>query len=169
MAHIFNDVLPYFLFSQTYTVLCVLPMNIFNERIFLFLWFWLIFVAIVTFISLLLWISRIMCRTNRLVLVKKYLKMHSRLVVQVLLNPFPNKPWFLRVCNRSLLKTLREKEKLLVTSNFSFFLRVFYLFEELYVILIKFEIVVCQLFQFGKVLNLSFWKGLINFSLNIEK
>ena len=30
---------------------------------------------------------------------------------------FLNKPWFLRVCRTSLLKTLREKEKLLVTSN----------------------------------------------------
>ena len=29
-------------------------------------------------------------------------------------NPFPNKPWFLRVCRRSLLKTLWEKEKLLI-------------------------------------------------------
>ena len=38
------------------------------------------------------------------------------------LNPFPNKPWFLRVCSTSLLKTL-EKEKLLVTSN-QFFLPV---------------------------------------------
>ena len=35
-------------------------------------------------------------------------------------NSFPNKPWFLRVCSRSLLKTLWEKEKLLFTSNFSF-------------------------------------------------
>ena len=35
-------------------------------------------------------------------------------------NPFPNKPWFLRVCTSSPLKTLWEKEKLLVTSNFSF-------------------------------------------------
>ena len=35
-------------------------------------------------------------------------------------NPFPNKPWFLHVCSISLLKILREKEKLLVTSNFSF-------------------------------------------------
>ena len=34
-------------------------------------------------------------------------------------NPFPNKPWFLRVCSISLLKTLWAKEKLLVTSNFS--------------------------------------------------
>ena len=28
-------------------------------------------------------------------------------------NPLPNKPWFLPVCSISLLKTLREKEKLL--------------------------------------------------------
>ena len=36
------------------------------------------------------------------------------------INPFPNKPWILRVCSTSLLKTLWEKKKLLVTSNFSF-------------------------------------------------
>ena len=30
------------------------------------------------------------------------------------LNPFPNLPWFLPVCSTSLLKTLWEKEKLLV-------------------------------------------------------
>ena len=35
-------------------------------------------------------------------------------------NPFPNKPWVLRVCSTCLLKTLWEKEKLLATSNFSF-------------------------------------------------
>ena len=28
------------------------------------------------------------------------------------LNPFPNKPWFLRVCTTGILKTLWEKEKL---------------------------------------------------------
>ena len=35
---------------------------------------------------------------------------------------------------------------------------VFYPFEELSAILIKFEIVVCKLFQFGRVQNLSFGK-----------
>ena len=44
------------------------------------------------------------------------------------INPFPNKPWFLRVCSADLLKTLCEKEKLLVTSNFSSSLSVFYPF-----------------------------------------
>ena len=35
-------------------------------------------------------------------------------------NSFLNKPLFLRVCSSSLLKTLWEKEKLFITSNFSF-------------------------------------------------
>ena len=36
------------------------------------------------------------------------------------INPFPNRPLFLRVCSTSLLKTQWKKKKLLVTSNFSF-------------------------------------------------
>ena len=50
-----------------------------------------------------------------------------------------------------VLKTLLEKEKLLVTSNFSFSHRVFYPLGELFSIFIEFEIVVCNLFQFGRV------------------
>ena len=77
------------------------------------------------------------------------------------LNPFQNKPWFLRVCSTRLLKTLWEKEKLLVTSNFFFSHSVFYPSRELSAIFTKFEIVVCKLFQFGRVLNLLLGKGLI--------
>ena len=75
----------------------------------------------------------------------------SQTLVIFYLNPFPDKPWFLRVCSKSLSKTLWEKEKLLVTSNFSFSHSAFYLFEELSAIFIKLEIVVCKLFQFGSV------------------
>ena len=81
-----------------------------------------------------------------------------------LINPFPNKAWFLCVHNRSLLKTQWDKEKLLVMSNFSFSGCVFYPFGELSAISIKFKIVVCQLFQFGRVKYLSFWKRLISAS-----
>ena len=49
-------------------------------------------------------------------------------LIWTILNPFPNKPWFLRVCSTSLLKTLREKEKL---SNFSSSHCVFYPFGKL--------------------------------------
>ena len=69
-------------------------------------------------------------------------------------------PGFLRVCRTSLLKTLWEKEKLLVTSNFSFSHSVLYPSGELSAIFLKFKIVVCKLFQFGRVKNLSFGKGL---------
>ena len=67
------------------------------------------------------------------------------------LNTFPINPWFLRVCSTSLLKTLWEKEKLLVKSNFSFSRSVFYPSRELSAIFIKFEIVIFKLFQFGRV------------------
>ena len=108
------------------------------------------------------------------------------------INPFPNKPWFLRVCSSSLFKTLWEKEKLLITSNFSFshsifytcvpivptvfsthlyhlypfvpilytFVPILYPFVELSTIVTTLEIVVCKLFEFGQVQNLSFGKGL---------
>ena len=67
------------------------------------------------------------------------------------INPFPNKPCFLSVCSKSLIKTLWEKEKLLVTSNFSFSYTILFPFGELFAIFIKLKIVVCKLFEFGIV------------------
>ena len=55
------------------------------------------------------------------------------------------------VYSTSLLKTLWEKEKLLVTSNFSFFHSIFYPSGELSAIFFKSEIFVCNLFEFGRV------------------
>ena len=75
----------------------------------------------------------------------------SRVETVYIFNSFPYKPRFLCVCSTSVLTTLWEKEKLLVTSNFSFSHSVFYPFEALSAIFIKFEIVVCNLFQFGRV------------------
>ena len=68
-----------------------------------------------------------------------------------MINPFPNKPWFLSVCRTRLLKTLWEKEKLLVTSNFSFSNSIFHPFGEYSAIFIKLEIVVCKVFEFCRV------------------
>ena len=76
-------------------------------------------------------------------------------------NPFPNKPCFLRVCSISLLKTLWEKEKLLITSNFSFSHSVFYPFEDLSASFIKVKKCCLKVFRFGRVYNLLFRKGLI--------
>ena len=74
-----------------------------------------------------------------------------KFVVWERVNSFPNKPWFLYVCSTCFLTTLWKKEKLLVTSNFSFSRSVYYPFGELSSIFIKFEIVVCKVCQFGRV------------------
>ena len=98
------------------------------------------------------------------------------LLVNVLyINPFPNKPLFSRVCSTSLSKTLREKEKLLVTRNFSFSYSVFYPFWRTFsAIFIKFQIIVCKLFQFGRDYKWLFGKGLKDrssswFNLSFDK
>ena len=66
-------------------------------------------------------------------------------------NPFPKQALvFLCVCSTYLFKTLWKKEKLLVTSNFSFSHSVFYPLKELFTIFMKIKIVVCKLFQFGR-------------------
>ena len=80
-----------------------------------------------------------------------FLLMLSIWTFYFLVNLFQNKPWFLHVCSKSHLKTLWEKEKLLVTSNFSFSHNVFYPFGKLSAIFIKCEIVVCKVFQFQRV------------------
>ena len=67
---------------------------------------------------------------------------HKELTSYDPFNPFPKKPWFLRVCSTGLLKTLQEKEKLLVTSNFFFFHSVFYSFGKFSAIFTKLKIVV---------------------------
>ena len=74
-------------------------------------------------------------------------------------NPFPNKPWYLRVCSTNILKTLCEKEKLLVTSNFSFCHSVFSLLGELSAIFIRYELVNCKLLVW-RSLKFVVWKGL---------
>ena len=69
-----------------------------------------------------------------------------------LLTLFQRSPGFY-VCSTRLLKTVREKEKLLVTSNLSFPYSVFYSFGKLSAIFIKLKSIVCRPFQFRKSLK----------------
>lgn len=58
-----------------YTVQCVLPINLFNEKIYLFVWFWMIFVAAASCFSLFKWTLRAMFARDGRLYVKKHLKM----------------------------------------------------------------------------------------------
>ena len=66
-----------------------------------------------------------------------------------------------------LLKTLLEKEKLLIMSNFSFSHRVLYPFRELLAIFIKFEIVVSKLLSFEESKICRCGKGLSEMLIKI--
>ena len=83
-------------------------------------------------------------------------------------NPFPNIPLFLLVCSTNILKTLREKEKLLVSNNFSFSHSVFYPFAELNTIFIKFKTVVCKLFSLFPTVFSTLLQNLTLFSSNLK-
>ena len=70
---------------------------------------------------------------------------------EISFKPFPNKPWLFTCLPVKSFENTWEKEKLLITSNFSFSRSVFYWFCELSAVFIKFEIVICKLFEFGRV------------------
>ena len=84
-----------------------------------------------------------------------------KFIIWKTVNPFPNKPWFLRICSTSLLKILWEKEKLLVTSNFTFSHSVFYfhLFPQCF---LPFQSTFCHFhfIQNCRLQTLSVWKSL---------
>ena len=65
--------------------------------------------------------------------------------------PFPKQALVFRVCSSSLLKMLFEKDKLLVTSTFSFSRSVYTHLENFSAISIKFENVACKLFLLGSI------------------
>lgn len=60
-----------------WTVQCVLPINLFNSKIFLFLWFWLVFLCIVSFMSLTTTLYTSMFPLKRVHFIKKYLALRK--------------------------------------------------------------------------------------------
>ncbi|VEL15440.1 unnamed protein product [Protopolystoma xenopodis] len=58
---------------------CVLPVNMLNERIFVFLWFWILLAAIITTISVPIWFFRIHYEKSRTSFVKRFLKLGEQL------------------------------------------------------------------------------------------
>ena len=61
-----------------HTVQCVLPINLFNEKIFIFIWFWFIFCSLSTLVSLITWLTRCIFRLDQIRYVKRHLRAMDR-------------------------------------------------------------------------------------------
>jgi len=64
---------------HTFTVQCVLPINLFNEKIFAAVWFWLFFVSILSFYNLASWLCYLIFTHNKEMFVRKYLRVNNEI------------------------------------------------------------------------------------------
>lgn len=63
--------------THRYTVQCVLPMNLYNEKIYIFLWWWMTLIVVASSVGLLAWLPTLFSAANKR-FVCKYLKVMGR-------------------------------------------------------------------------------------------
>ena len=63
---------------QRYTVQCVLPVNLFNEMIFLVAWWWIVILTIVSICSIISWIAKLTSGKEDLRFIAKHLDYHNK-------------------------------------------------------------------------------------------
>lgn len=78
-----------------YDGLCVLPLNILNEKIYIFLWFWFIIVAVITAIGLLYRIATVFIPEFRMLLLRSRSQLASSNSVQDVAHKCQIGDWFL--------------------------------------------------------------------------
>lgn len=61
-------------YGQRHTIQCVLLINLWNEKIYLFIWFWLIILAVCTALNLISWIQSCYRSSSNKRLIKQYLR-----------------------------------------------------------------------------------------------
>lgn len=62
---------------QRYTLQCVLPINLYNEKVFVFLWFWLTFIVVISFLNLVFTLITACYNSPRENFILKYLKLNE--------------------------------------------------------------------------------------------
>ena len=60
--------------EHQHTLQCVLPINLFNEKIYAFLWFWFVFIAVAVCFSILRWSWTVGFRMKRTIYIRRQLK-----------------------------------------------------------------------------------------------
>lgn len=61
-----------------YTVQCTLPINMYNEKIYMFLWFWMVLIAIVTALGFFIWFARAILAGDRRKFIHNHLRMGGK-------------------------------------------------------------------------------------------
>ena len=64
-------------YSQRYSIQCVLPINLYNQQIFTFLWFWYVILIFLNLYSLFNWILNFISKQRR-IFIKKRLKLLNK-------------------------------------------------------------------------------------------
>uniref|UniRef100_A0A0X3Q237 Innexin n=1 Tax=Schistocephalus solidus TaxID=70667 RepID=A0A0X3Q237_SCHSO len=65
--------------SNAITAQCTLPVNMLNEKIYIFLWWWILLAIALNTLSLLIWLGRLCCRSVEAAYVVKYLSLADEL------------------------------------------------------------------------------------------
>lgn len=63
--------------KHRHTVQCVLMINMFNEKVYIFVWWWLIIVGVATFFSLFYWMLATMSTRRDMTFIRQYLKVYQ--------------------------------------------------------------------------------------------
>jgi len=95
---------------EKHDALCVLALNIINEKIFVFLWFWLIFLAVVTILYLIYVGAMISIPSLRRVMVERNAKHDVKEKMDVLMKRAQMGDWFLIYLLSKNLDSLMFKE-----------------------------------------------------------
>jgi hypothetical protein len=77
--------------SHDWTVQCVLRINLFNEVIYIFMWFWLCILAIFTAIDYISWTCRFFLPGDKLRFIKRHLDIYNCNIPMHLINNYNNK------------------------------------------------------------------------------
>ncbi|XP_067648358.1 innexin inx5 [Eurosta solidaginis] len=102
-------------------VLCILPLNILNEKMFAFLWCWFIIMAVIAGLNLLYRLFLISSRTFRLKMISTQVRPMSRTQVELALENISFGDWFLLfkvsvninpILFREVIQELYEQRKL---------------------------------------------------------